>query len=161
MNKLTGHEHDWDFLVGSWNVRHRRLKMRLAGCTEWEEFPGTSTLWLTLGGLGTVDDNVLHLPGGSYRATGIRAFDPDSSTWSIWWLDGRTPGTIGAPVRGGFADGAGSFEGDDTLDGRPIRMRFRWTEITENSAVWDQAFSPDGGATWETNWVMDFTRAAP
>src|ERR1700712_639875 len=68
---LTGHEHDWDWLVGSWNVKHSRLKGRLVGSTTWEDFDGTSTLWLTLGGLGTVDDNLLELPGGTYRAVGV------------------------------------------------------------------------------------------
>jgi len=85
----TGHEHDWDWLVGSWSVRHHRLKARLAGSTEWEDFPGTSVEWLTLGGLGTVDDNVIELPSGTYRAVGFRAFDPKAGHWSIWWLDSR------------------------------------------------------------------------
>ena len=156
----TGHEHDWDWLVGSWTVRHRRLKARLAGSTEWEEFDGTSVLWLTMGGLGTVDDNVLELPGGTYRAVGIRAFDPDADRWSIWWLDARTP-TIEPPVRGGFEDGVGTFVGDDTLNGRPITVRFQWSQITPMSAHWEQAFSPDGGETWEINWIMEFTRAEP
>lgn len=153
------HRHDWDWLVGRWNVRHRRLKERLAGSTEWDEFNGTSTLWLTLNGHGTVDDNWLDLPGGAYRAMGVRGFDPRTQQWSIWWLDERYPDSLGEPVRGGFRDGAGEFNGEDTLRGQPIKVRFRWTEITANAARWEQAFSPDAGATWEVNWVMQFTRA--
>ncbi|RPH58736.1 MAG: DUF1579 domain-containing protein [Acidobacteria bacterium] len=156
---LNARRHDWDWLVGRWNVRHRRLKARLAGSTEWEEFSGTSVLWLTLGGLGTIDDNVLELPSGTYRAVGIRAFDRAAGQWLIWWLDERNPTTIETPVRGGFADGVGTFLCDDTLNGRPIKVRFRWSEITDRSARWEQAFSPDGGATWEINWEMEFTRA--
>ena len=155
--KLTGAPNDFDFLVGHWTVRHRRLKARLAGNTEWEEFAGTSTLWKTLGGLGTVDDNVLELPGGTYRAVTIRAFNPDTRQWSIWWLDARHP-DIEPPVRGGFKDGVGTFDGDDIFSGRPIKVRFRWSQITPTTAHWDQAFSPDGGTTWEENWHMDFTR---
>jgi hypothetical protein len=156
----TSVQHDWDFLVGRWNVKHRRLKARLAGSTEWEEFNGTSTLWLTMGGAGTFDDNVLELPSGTYRAVGIRAYDPKSRQWSIWWLDERHPTAIEPPVMGGFKDGTGIFLGDDSLNGRPIKVRFRWSKITANSAHWDQAFSPDNGATWETNWDMDFMRAS-
>jgi len=155
---LTGHEHDWDWLVGRWNVRHRRLKERLTGSTQWEEFAGSSVTWTTMGGLGTADDNVIELPGGTYRAMGIRAFDPKAGQWSIWWLDARNPTKIEPPVHGGFKDGLGIFEGDDTLRGKPIKVRFRWTNITPTSAHWDQAFSPDGGATWEVNWEMDFQR---
>ena len=157
--KVVDHRHDWDWLVGRWNVRHHRLKARLAGSTEWEDFNGTSVLWLTLDGLGTVDDNMLELPGGTYRAVGIRAFDPTTEQWSIWWLDGRYPERIDVPVRGGFKDGVGSFVGDDTFNGKAIKMRFRWSKITPTSAHWEQAFSPDAGKTWETNWTMEFTRA--
>lgn len=156
-----GHEHDWDWLVGRWNVRHSQLKSRLTGSTEWIEFTGTSALWLTLGGLGTLDDNVIEKPSGTYRAMTIRAFDPEAGQWSIWWLDGRYPTRIEPPVLGGFKDGVGTFTGDDTLGGRPIKVRFQWSRITPASAHWEQAFSPDGGASWETNWRMDFTRAAP
>src|SRR5690349_13456016 len=90
-SEVADHSHDWDWLVGRWSVRHRRLKARLAGCTEWEEFAGTSVLWHTLGGLGNVDDNVLELPGGTYRAVSVRAFDAETCQWSIWWLDARHP----------------------------------------------------------------------
>jgi hypothetical protein len=151
--------HDWDFLVGRWTVKHRRLKARLAGSTEWEEFNGSSVLWLTMGGAGTFDDNVIELPSGTYRAVGVRAYDPKTRQWSIWWLDERYPTAIEPPVMGGFKDGIGTFTGDDTLNGRPIKVRFRWSQITAHSAHWEQAFSPDGGATWETNWVMDFSRS--
>jgi hypothetical protein len=151
---------DWDFMVGRWTVEHRRLKTRLAGCTEWEEFPGTSVFRHTLGGLGNVDDNVLELPGGTYRALTIRAFDAPSGEWSIWWLDARYPRSLDPPVRGGFKDGVGTFLGDDTLNGKPIKVRFLWSRITSDSPHWEQAFSPDGGATWETNWIMDFIRAS-
>lgn len=154
----TGHEHDWDWLVGRWNVKHRRLKERLTGCTQWEEFAGTSVVWLTLGGLGNVDNNVIEIPSGTYHGLSLRAFDAKSNQWAIWWLDARDPTVIEPPVRGGFKDGVGTFMGDDTLRGKPIKVRFLWSKITPTSAHWEQAFSPDGGATWEMNWENDFTR---
>lgn len=157
---LTGHEHDWDWLVGRWSVQHHRLKGRLVGSNTWEDFAGTSVLWPTLGGLGTIDDNVLEAPAGTYRAVTIRAFDPKAGQWSIWWLDGRFPTQLDPPLHGSFQNGVGTFFGGDALNGRPIKVRFVWSEITATSARWEQAFSPDGGATWEVNWVMHFTRAA-
>lgn len=152
--------HDWDFLVGRWSVRHRRLKARLAGSTEWEEFAGTCVNRPTLGGKGNMDDNVIELPGGTYCAVGIRALDAKAGQWLIWWLDQRNP-TIDPPMRGGFKDGIGTFLADESFNDRPIKVRFRWSEITPTSARWEQAFSPDGGATWETNWIMHFTRVTP
>jgi hypothetical protein len=157
---LARHAHDWDWLVGNWNVRHRRLNGRLVGSTDWQEFNGTSKLWLTMGGFGTVDDNVIEVPTGTYRAMGVRGFDRETRQWAIWWFDERYPATLGEPVRGGFRDGVGIFNGDDELNGRPIKVRFMWSEIAANSARWEQAFSADDGATWEVNWVMQFTRAA-
>jgi hypothetical protein len=152
--------HDFDFLPGRWHVRHRRLKERLAGNNDWEEFEGTSTAWPLLGGAGNVDDNVLELPGGTYRAISLRSFDAAANAWSIWWLDGRSPGVLDPPVVGGFADGIGTFVGRDTFDGRPILVRFRWIPLSATSWQWEQAFSPDDGATWEVNWVMELTRGA-
>ena len=156
---LARHAHDWDWLEGNWSVRHRRLKERLQGSAEWQEFDGACRMVRTLAGFGNMDDNWLDLPAGAYRAMGIRAFNPETRLWSIWWFDERSQ-TIDPPVRGGFRDGVGEFTGDDTLRGQPIIVRFRWSEITAASARWEQAFSPDGGATWEVNWVMRFTRAA-
>lgn len=151
--------HDFDFLVGHWRVRHRRLKERLEGCTEWQEFEGTSTLRPLMGGHGNVDDNLIDLPAGRYRAISMRSYDPATGLWAIWWLDARQPHQLDPPVVGRFEGGAGTFYADDQFKGRPIRVRFLWTDITAGSARWQQAFSEDGGRTWETNWVMDLQRA--
>ncbi len=155
---MSDHAHDFDFLIGKWRVHHRRLKARLANSHDWVEFEGTSELRMTMGGSGTMDDNFIGIPGGAYHAMGIRGYDHKTQTWAIWWLDGRDPHTIGAPVIGNFQNGAGTFEGDDTFDGKPIKVRYVWSNITPNSAHWEQAFSPNGGKSWEVNWEMDFTR---
>jgi hypothetical protein len=149
---------DFDFFIGRWRVRHRRLKERLAGCQDWEEFDGSSAVQKVLGGLGNMDDNLLELPGGAYRAVTLRAFDPGKGLWSIWWLDGRHPGQLDVPMVGSFENGVGTFYADDTFQSRPIRVRFLWTMPGRDAPRWEQAFSADGGASWETNWVMDFTR---
>ena len=78
---------DFDFEMGDWNVMHRRLRERLAGCTEWVEFEGVSSTRKVLGGYGNVEDNLLQLPGGPYRALALRSFNPKTMLWSIWWLD--------------------------------------------------------------------------
>ena len=152
--------HDFDFLPGTWRVHHRRLTERLAGGKTWEEFEGTSTATAILGGAGNLDDNILELPAGTYRAITMRAFDPTTDLWSIWWLDGRSPGQLDPPVVGGFIDGVGAFIGPDTFGGRPILVRLRWFAITDRTARWDQSFSDDDGATWEVNWEMWFERTS-
>lgn len=157
---LTG-LHDFDLRVGRWLMHNRRLKERLADCHEWEEFEGTQTLWQIMGGWGNVDDNVLKLPSGEYHGVTLRAYDAKTGQWAIWWLDGRNPfGELDPPVKGRFEHGVGTFYTDDTLRGKPIRVRFTWSGITPASAHWEQAFSPDGGKTWETNWTADFRPAS-
>ena len=89
----------------------------------------------------------------------MRSFDPETRAWSIWWLDGRNPHRLDPPVVGGFTGTTGVFLTDDMLDGRPIKVRFIWTVEPGRNPTWEQAFSPDGGATWETNWTMEFVRA--
>jgi hypothetical protein len=149
---------DFDFFIGSWRVLHRRLKDRLANNDEWVEFEGTSTVWKILGGFGNIDDNTIDLPAGTYRAATLRAFDPNEKQWSIWWLDGRDPGHLDTPVVGRFENGIGKFYAEDTFKGKPIRVRYLWTQMS-GMPHWEQAFSPDAGASWETNWVMDFAKA--
>jgi hypothetical protein len=151
-------EHDFDFLIGHWRVSHRRLRERLKGSDEWQEFEGHCAMHTTLGGFGNVDDNLLHLPTGPYRAVGVRAFDRASRRWSIWWLDERDLRRLDPPVIGSFESGVGSFYAEDEHEGRPIRVRFRWTETGSGAPRWEQAFSVDGGQSWETNWTMRFQR---
>ena len=153
--------HDFDFLVGRWRVHHRRLREMLSEQREWVEFEGTSDVHKVLGGYGIVDDNVLDLPEAPYRGAGLKSFDSRSGLWSIWWLDGRSPlGPLDPPVRGGFEDGTGMFFADELFKGKLIRVRYTWSGITPTTCHWEQAFSSDGGVTWETNWLMDFRRAA-
>jgi hypothetical protein len=149
----------FDFFPGEWLVRHRRLNRRLAGCRDWLEFSGRTVVAKLLGGLGNVDDNILDLAEGPYRAATLRKFDPASGLWSIWWYDARYPG-LEPPVHGRFENGVGTFLGEDIFEGRPIRVRFLWSHITAATARWEQAFSDDAGASWEANWIMDFERTA-
>lgn len=152
---------DFDFIIGSWQVQHRRLKERLAACTDWLAFSGQSCTRKLLGGFGNLEDNLLALPDGAYRAAALRSFDPASGQWSIWWLDGRRPHALDVPVVGGFSDGTGTFFASDELDGRPIRVRFTWFRAGPAGLPrWEQAFSADEGQTWETNWTMDFSPVA-
>lgn len=148
----------FDFIIGRWRVAHRRLNARLQGCTEWTEFAGTSSTHKILGGFGNLEDNVLHFPDGDVRAAALRSYDPQTQAWAIWWLDARAPHHLDTPVVGGFSDGVGTFFADDTLDGRPIKVRFLWRVNPGAHPTWEQAFSADGGASWETNWTMTFVR---
>ena len=148
----------FDFFIGDWRVRHRRLRQRLAGSDEWQTFDGRTSTRKILGGLGNIDENVLELPGGRYEAVSLRLFQPTQCRWSIWWIDARDP-AIATPVHGSFEAGVGTFFGDDVFEDKPIRVRYLWSRITGRSAQWEQAFSDDGGARWETNWVMSFERA--
>jgi hypothetical protein len=152
--------HDFDFIFGAWRVRHRRLKERLAGCSEWAEFDGVCRAQPLLGGAANVDDNELDFPGGSYRAASLRSYDAAKQQWSIWWLDGRNPTQLDKPVVGKFENHIGLFFADDILDGQAIKVRFTWTATPGENPRWEQAFSNDGGRTWETNWKMEFFRIA-
>jgi NIPSNAP len=148
---------DFDFLIGDWRVHHRRLKERLASNHDWLEFEGMCVMQKILGGAGNMDENFLDFPGGAYRAVTLRTYDAAKKQWSIWWIDGRNPSHLDPPVVGGFKDGVGTFYTDDNFKGKPIRVRFLWTNLTANPR-WEQAFSDDGGKSWETNWIMEFVR---
>ena len=153
----AGTARDFDFLMGSWNVRNRMLRARLQRSEEWDEFAATSVARPILDGLGNEDEFRTSYRGG-FVAMSFRFFDPTSRRWSIYWADARRPGLLDPPVIGGFCGGTGTFEGTDTFDGRPIRVRFVWSGATTTTPPrWEQAFSADDGASWETNWTMDFS----
>lgn len=146
---------NFDFLVGNWTVANRRLRERLVGCAEWDEFESSSTAWNLLGGGAQVDQ--FTFPDGTTALT-LRLLDPQRQEWSLRWA-ASTDGALLPPVVGRFDDdGVGTFYGDDEHHGMPVRVRYVWSEITENSARWEQAFSTDGERSWEINWVMRLTR---
>ena len=157
-NTTTGGPGDFDFIIGDWQVNHRRLKSILSECDQWVEFSGLSSTVYTLGGFGNVEDNFLDFPDGAFRAKAIRSFDPQSQTWSIWWLDGRLPHALDTPVIGEFSNGIGVFYADEKINGQDIKVRFIWNSQQPEAPTWEQAFSSDDGKTWETNWTMQFTR---
>ena len=149
---------DFDFFMGIWKCRHRYLVRRLGDCHDWIEFDGSCAARKILDGYGNMDEGDIALPGDRYRGMSLRTWDPETDRWSIYWLDSRQPGRLFPPVVGGFANGVGTFYGDEEFDGKPIRVRFLWSRITDKSARWEQAFSADEGNDWETNWYMDFTK---
>jgi hypothetical protein len=154
----SGPEHDFDFFFGAWRVHHRRLSKRLADNDDWEEFEGSTRCESILGGLANFNDSVSTRSGRSYRGLGLRAYDAKSNTWADWWLDGSNPTRIHPPGIGRFAGNVGTFLSDETFEGRPVRVRGIFTAVSPGLAQWEQAFSPDEGRTWETNWVMRYTR---
>ena len=145
---------DFEFLYGEWTVANRRLRELFVG-SDWYSFDATSWARPLLGGVGNVDE--MDCPSEGFSGATIRLQDQQTGDWSIYWADSST-GRLFPPVVGRFAEGRGDFYGDDEHDGVPIRAHFIWSQITPRSARWEQEFSNDGGTTWETNWIMEFTR---
>ena len=148
---------DFDFFVGSWTSIQRKLKQPLADCDEWEETSATTRCWQVFGGGANIDE--VHFPDWGFSGLSVRLHDPATGDWSIYWANSRN-GELGSPpVTGRFSDGVGTFYDEEEYQGRKITVRFKWSDITATAARWEQAFSPDGGQTWETNWTADFTRS--
>jgi hypothetical protein len=150
---------DFDFLFGSWHIVNKRLISRLTHAQDWEEFPAHHACRPILGGVGNTEEFRPVWPGREgFEGGSLRLFNPETRLWSIYWID-NVRCAIFPPVVGCFTDGVGEFFGDDQEGDQPVRVRFRWSAITANSARWEQAFSADGGEHWETNWTMAFTRS--
>lgn len=155
-----GHDgvRDFDFLHGTWRIHNRRLRRPLSGSTDWYEFEGRSVERALWDGRANLEEYEAEAPAGRLRGLALRLYNPHSRQWTIHWSNDAT-GTLDRPMTGEFRDGRGEFYGQDEFEGRPILLRFIWTSLGPAQARWEQAFSADGGRTWETNWYMSFTRA--
>jgi hypothetical protein len=164
---------DFDFLLGVWRVRHRRLSERLAGCSDWTEFETDHECGHILGGLGNIDRQWGEFAGAYYEGVTIRSFaadpaHPRGGEWLIYWMDTGNPAPA-FQVRGNFAPGreggqsgeageSGEFLGAEEVDGTAFQLRFRWWRLAPGRARWDQAFRLPDSDQWEVNWVMEFER---
>jgi hypothetical protein len=148
---------DFDFLVGRWTSRQRRLVKVLAGCDEWYEFDATLEAASYLDGNGFFD--VLRAPERDIEGLTVRLYSATEKVWRIWWASKKTDGQLDNPVVGRFDGAVGTFECDDVWEGTPIRCRYTWSHVDTANPQWAQAFSTDRGRTWETNWTAVFTRA--
>ncbi|HEV8694482.1 MAG TPA: hypothetical protein VGQ93_09930, partial [Lysobacter sp.] len=159
MNEQTHLEdgrHDFDFLHGRWLLRNERLQQRLVGSTDWDVFAATQECRPILDGLGNID-NFHTTWGNGFEGMSLRLFNAATREWSIYWASNRTA-TLDPPVIGCFEDEVGTFSGREQQEGRPVLVRFIWNQISANAAHWQQAFSTDESANWETNWHMWFRR---
>ena len=149
---------DFDFFIGSWKLRNRVLREWLKGSTSWEEFDGASVARKILGGLGHIEEVTLERASGATEELVVRLFDPQTQQWSVYEADNRT-GFDPRPVIGACKDGRIEGYAHVPWEGKYIFRRVIWSDITATSFHWEQAFSADGGKTWETNWIADFVRS--
>ena len=146
----TSSEHDFDFLVGDWKLRNRKLKSRLTHSDEWTEFESAVEMRQILGGMGNIDKYAELVSGKPYEGVALRLFNAKTKLWSIYWADSNS-GALDPPVVGSFANKVGHFFARDTYKGQNIIVVFRWDVRNPQRPIWSQAFSADEGKTWEWN----------
>jgi hypothetical protein len=148
-------QHDFDFQFGSWKVHNRRLLHPLTGSNEWVEFDGTVVARPVWGGRANMDEFEGDSASGHVEGMTVRTYNPKTHEWSIYWANQKN-GFISLPATvGKFNDhGIGEFYDQEEFNGRSIFVRFIWTVQSADQTRWEQAFSVDGGKTWETNWII-------
>jgi hypothetical protein len=156
-------QHDFDFLVGSWKFHLKRLKQRLVGSKEWVEFDGTTVCRKVLDGRGEVEEMNVDNPekGIHIQGLALRLYNPQSHQWSIYWVNAADGVLEPNPMVGQFSNGRGEFYNQQVYEGKAIYARFIWADTNTNSPHFEQAFSIDGGKTWETNWIATQTKDNP
>jgi hypothetical protein len=154
---------DFDWMVGSWKADLKRLVNPLTGSTTWVEFDGTQVTTKAFGGRAVVDEFTVDSPATRTKVEGftVRLYNPANQTWSIYWANARN-GAFSLPATvGRWQNGRGEFYDHEELNGRWILVRYVWSDVTPTSAHFEQAFSEDGGKTWEVNWISNIARARP
>lgn len=147
----------FDFEFGTWRTQLRVLIAPLSGSNEWAEFEGTSVVRPVLDGQANMVELRVEGPTGRIRGASLRLYDPEARQWSLHYANMRT-GRMGAPVVGSFSDRRGEFYGHERINGRMVLVRFIISDITTDSVRFEQAYSDDGGRTWEVNWIAVDTR---
>ena len=151
-------QHDFDFEIGSWKIHLKRRLKPLTGSNTWVEFDGTSVTRKVWDGRANLEEFETDGPTGHIEGLTLRLYNPQTQQWSLYWANSKD-GTMGGPPNiGEFKNGRGEFYCQDTFNGRAILIRYVWSDITPNSAHFEQSFSDDGGKTWEVNWITDQTR---
>ena len=150
-------QHDFDPLIGSWKFHLKRRLHPLGGSDTWVEFEGTGVCHKVWDGRAELDTVELDGATGHIEGLTLRTYNPQSLQWSLYWANSKD-GTVVPPQIGQFKDGRGEFYAQDTFNGKSIFVRFVWTGMTTSSPHFEQAFSDDGGKTWEVNWIADDTR---
>lgn len=145
-------QHDFDFEFGTWKTHLSRLEHPLSGSSSWVRYEGTSVVRKIWNGKANLVELVADGPAGHLEVLSLRLYNPQSRQWSLYSANSRT-GTLSVPVIGEFRNGRGEFYDQETFNGRAILVRNVWSDITPTSCRFEQAFSDDGGRTWETNWV--------
>jgi hypothetical protein len=149
--------HDFDFEIGTWKTHVKRLLHPLTGSTSWVEMEGVTTVKQVWGGRANLVELAAEGPGGHFEGLSLRLYNPDTQKWSLNFASSGD-GTITPPTIGEFKNGRGEFYNHESLNGRPILVRFVIFDITPTSCKFEQAFSADEGKTWEVNWIATDTR---
>jgi hypothetical protein len=150
--------HDFDWEIGKWSTRLRYLPEPLTGSKRWVDYSGTSDVRAVLGGRSNLVELSVEDASGKIEGVSLRLYNPKARQWTLNFASVRS-GQLTPPVTGAFdAKGRGTFYGIDTVDGRIVLVRFVISDVTRSSARFEQAFSDDGGASWETNWIAVDTR---
>jgi hypothetical protein len=150
-------QHDFDWEIGTWKTELRRLAKPLSGSSEWVQYSGTTVVRKVLDGRANLVELRVKGAAGQIEGVSLRLYNPQAKQWSLNFASVRN-GVMTQPVYGGFRDGRGEFFGQDSLDGRAIFVRFVISKVTDESWRFEQAYSEDGGRTWETNWIATDTR---
>ena len=152
---LRDGRHDFDWDVGTWKTHQKRLLHPLTGSTTWVEYTGTDVvqrIWDGANvGLIEADGSAGHL-----EIFTMRLYNPETHEWSIHFTNSAS-GTMSLPAVGVFKDGRGEFFDQEAYNGRTILLRFSISDITPTSVRFAQAFSADGGKTWEENFIVTET----
>jgi hypothetical protein len=150
-------ENDFDFEFGEWRAHISRLAEPLTGSANWVDYTGTSVVRKVWDGRANLGELQVEGPAGRIEGMSLRLYNPETRQWYISWANSRN-GQLGPPMIGGFRDGIGEFYNQELFNGRAIFVRFIFSEITANSFRLEQAFSADGGRSWEPNWIARFER---
>jgi hypothetical protein len=155
----TDGSHDFDFDFGTWKTHSTRLMHPLSGANDWRDMDGVTTVTKIWDGRANLAEYQATGTAGAIELLALRIYNPATKEWSINFAT-PTGGALGSvPGIGEFKNGRVDFYDQESINGKAVLVRFSMWGVTPDTAQSEQAFSADGGKTWEVNWVNKYTRA--
>ena len=153
--------HDVDFNLGKWHTSIRRYADPFSAPSHFASLEGTVTVRPVWNGKALLEEIEADGPNGHWQGLTLFLYNPQSGQWSQNYANAAQGHFEAAATIGEQRGRDIELYSTDTAGGRAILVKGLWSEIEPDSHRYTEAYSDDGGRTWQTAFDARLTRIRP